>query len=1256
MMASHDSRIFPLAPVQAAMWRGRLAGAEVEQLVAVFREDLEPDRVARAWAATVAETAALRRGLDSGGLVPREAETLLRIEAESVPADFEGWLRADRLRDFPREDGLPWRAIYWPGSRRWVWTFHHALLDGRSLARIVAGFLRRLRGLAGDPLALAEWQPAGVATREAAARYFGELFQDVEPARPDFGGSGRARAARCLGAATADALDRAAERAGVSAATIVTWAWGQAQARASGVEAIVLGQVRAGRPEPGTAGFSMNTLPLLLRRADAGPVVDEWCALRRQMLALRDFETLAAEELPAPAAWSAVVMVERGTLLAMLGEDAAGLESLELHEQPSGELNASAYLRPDLRLEVETELGTAAADALLEHWAAVVEAAAAAAPDSEARGIGELPAEARAQLAEWEQGGEPLAGEPHLADAWREVQARHPGRDALWSGNESWTYAEIGRRVERLAGGLSRAGVRSGDTVAVRSGSRRHWPLALLAIASLGAVYLPIEPRVPPSRLRAMLRDGRPAALLCTRDEEDDFGLPRVCLEQDHEPATAVPPATGTLLALLYTSGSTGEPKGVMLEHAGVLNEARWAARAMELGPGDRMLQFSSPGFDASLEEMLSCLLSGATLVPRPEEVAEDFAAFQAFVETAELTVLDLPTAFWSAWAGWLRESGRRVPDRVRATIVGGERTSERALADWRAAGGGILWNSYGPTEASIVATAQEVGLAWREPGDPPIGRPLPGYRVRVADPRGEPLPGATGEIWIGGPGVGPGYWGREARTAAAFVRRDGLRWYRSGDLGRWDPQGRLRFLGRRDDQLKIRGQRVEPDEVIRLLEGFPGVAAAHAGPTGPAERPVLAAWLRWETAAPDGWQGLLRDHLARHLPAASVPTRWAAVAEFLLTERGKLDRRGLPEPRAWRAAAHEEPATPTEQRLARLWDELLDCGGVGRHDSFFDLGGHSLAALRMFARISADFGRPLPMAALMTAPTLAGLAGVIDAGTPPPDGTVTLVPLRAGDGGPPLICLHGGDGGVFFYRDFARSLADGIALLTLEAPGLSASGRVPARAVEALAGDYLAAIRRQQPRGPYRLAGYSFGGVVAYEIAVQLRRAGERISFLGLFDTENPATPWRKYPLAERAATFWRSLDSQPPLARPGLLLGRIFGGLRTHLQVRAELLAVRHAGPGRPHGRLRALHVREAHAAAMDAYRPAPLDVPLLLFRTAAVDDKFEVAPDYGWGGLTPALEILDVPGEHLTMFDPEHAPALAREISNRLQGPAA
>lgn len=1242
MSSPQETPISPLAPVQAAMLRARTPGAEVEQVVLRFRSDA-PSTLAAAWAATVAATEVLRCRLAEHGPVSAAESGDMAVADELSPT----WLEEDRRRGFG--PGVPWRTCHFPASRHWVWTFSHALLDGRSITAILRGFLQRLAGQPAEALARSKWQPADAAARQRAAEHFRAALRQAEAAEPDFGHEGRARVATKVGGA--EDLEKAATVAGVTAATIVTWAWGQALARAAGVEAVAIGQVRAGPRRAGEAGFTMNTLPLVVRRAAGGPAAEAWRELRREMLALRDHEHVAPEDLPVEifpdnGPWSGVLMVERGELLHELAGEAALLESAALHEQPSGGLTASAWLRPDLRLEVETDLGERAAQALVSHWAAIVKAAAAD-PAAQASVVARLPDAAEDLLAAWEDGGPPMAGPDHLAEAWREAHERHAGHTAVWMPGESWTYAEMDRRVGQVAGGLAGAGVQAGHTVAVMAGKRRKWPLALLSIACLGAIYLPLGPRIPSARLRSMVRNGDPAVLLCTQEVEEDFGLPRVALE-----AAAHPPAPARggesaeegVMAVLYTSGSTGEPKGVLLGHAGVLNEARWAARALGLGPGDRMLQFSSPGFDASLEEMLSCLLSGATLVPRPEELAEDFAAFQRFLGEAGITVLDLPTAYWSAWSAWLVESGRRVPPGVRATIVGGERVSARAVADWHAAGGGTLWNSYGPTEASIVATAQEIPPGWSEEGDPPIGRPLPGYRLRVADDAGHPLPpGAAGEIWIGGAGVGPGYRGANARSAA-FVQLDDGRWYRTGDLGRWDDLGRLHFLGRKDDQLKIRGHRIEPEEIVRLLESHPGIAAAHAGPWG--DGPVLAAWVRWSGEPPAAWQKDLRDRVAAELPAASVPVRWAAVDEFRRTERGKLDRRALPEPLPWRAADREAPANATERKLAALWDDLLGCGTPGRHDGFFDLGGNSLAALRLFARISADFGTTLPMTALIESPTLAALAAVIDAG----HSGATVATLREGDG-PPLVCLHGGDGGVFFYRSLADALPPGLPLLTLESPALSAAEPVGALSVEMLAAEYLAALRRRQPHGPYRLAGYSFGGVMVHEMAARLRLAGEEVVFLGLFDTENPAMHWRRYPLAERASVFWRSTAGHSLPRRVAGLLGRIAGGVRTHFQVKAEQWAVRRFLRSAPHSTLRSLQVREAHAAAMDAYRPPAVDVPLHLFRTAAVDDKFEIVSDYGWAALTPRLEIVDVPGEHLTMFAPEHVPVLAREVAARL-----
>lgn len=1175
------------------------------------------------------------------------------VVREEEPESFAAWLEEDRLLGFDLT-GVPWRVVCFPSSRRWVWTFHHSLLDGRSVARILRSFLNRLKGEECGRLDRAEWLPATRGEREAAAAHYREIFTEPNQTTLDRFSNGNEKAVEIAGEGLSEALETAARNAGVTAATIVTWAWGQVMARAAGTDVVAVGQVRAGPPLESSAGFSMNTLPLAIRRLREGKMAPAWRELRERMLALRAFERVAPEELPSDVfgngdvPWPGVVMVERGTMLHLLGEVAEELlESMTLHEQPSGGLVASAYLRPDLRLEVEGGL----AGELAAHWVSILRAVAEN-PAGDAAEATLLPMAVRERLKAWEDGGPRLPVPLHLATGWSEAREKFSGETAVWMPGEEWTFGELSDRVEGLADSLVSAGVKAGDTVAVKLAKRCEWPVALLAIACIGGIYLPLGPGIPHARLRSMVEDGGPEVMVCDGDPDEDFGLRQVGIGEIGKAGRRGEEPAEKVMALLYTSGSTGAPKGVMLEHAGVLNEAAWTAEVLGLAPGERLLQFCSPGFDASLEEMLSCLLSGATLVPRPEEIAGDFPAFHTFVESAAITVLDLPTAFWAAWSGWMRETGERVPTRVRAAIIGGEQASARALEDWRTAGGKTLWNSYGPTEASIVATAQEIGN-WKETEAPPIGRPLPGYRVRVADGHGESVPpGATGELWIGGPGVGPGYWKREDLTDGSFLAMEGVRWYRTGDLARWDDEGRLHFLGRKDDQLKIRGHRIEPGETSRLLDQFPGVAASHVGAAGPAEQPVLAAWVRWEGEPPEAWRKTLHDHLLRHLPVAAVPVRWAAVKSFSLTERGKLDRNGLPEPQAWSESAHEDPATPMERSIAAIWEELLGIGRVGRGDSFFDLGGHSLAALRLFARIAADFGVKLPMAALLRAPTLAGLADVVEKSATGGSASVPEVASLLGpEGKAPLFCIHGGDGGIFFYRNLAEHLSQEVPLVAIEAPALAGDERVRTVPVEAAAREYLSAVRKHQPQGPYRLAGYSFGGVLAYEMALQLRKAGEQVLFLGLFDTENPASQWRKYGMGERLAVHWNAMKGRNRAAKASFLIRRVCIGFATNLEGRFHRMAIRCNLRASPHSKLRAAMVREAHAAAMDAYRPGRIDVPVTLFKTEAEDDKFEVASDYGWGLLADGLDIVQVPGEHLTMFSTPHVETLAREVGKKL-----
>jgi len=1268
--------------VQAAMLRGSLAeitGENVEQVEMDFSAGVSIEQVIGAWNDTVARTDALRTGFvmsdgEPAGTLSLIVATPVRMES-IVPPSWKDWLANDRLEPFPLDGGVPWRAVLWPEAHKLIWSFHHALLDGRSIATILRAFQTRLSG-SGDPgtlelgIALAP-EPHEIA---AAVEFHRQAFAEIEACQPEFPaerGNAAAHVQHSLGAEVAAHLEAAAQRLEVTAPTLITWAWGQAVSCAAGADAVAVGQVRSGPPTPGRAGFSMNTVPLVIQRAQPGSIKPVLLEFREQLLAMRSIENVSPQDLPAGifqetgGPWpGGVIMVQRGTLHHQVGKTAA-IESIVLHEVGAEPLLASAWIHPELQLEVEVSgrpFGARMAQSLLDHWASIVMALAAEA-SGEVTGLTLLPATMQGTLGHWETGGEPAA-HLHLATAWRDAAETFASRCALWTPGSKVSYAELGAQVEHLAACLQEAGVCAGQTVASILWTRKHLAVVLLGLARVGAVNVPLDPALPKNRLRTILDDAGPVLIL----SDDlaacaDFLLP--CLAIDGSTgktcASPVPGDPRETLSILYTSGSTGQPKGVMMVHGGVTNEARGIARLAGIGPSDRVLQFASPGFDASLEELLATLLSGATLVPRPENLAADLDEFQRFIRETGITVLDLSTAHWAAWCAWMVSESETIPESVRTTIIGGERASAAAIKDWFVSGGRehLLINTDGPTEASIVGTAELVRGDWNESGDPAIGRPLPGVFARVGDSSGRSLPsGAAGELWLGGICVGAGYWQRPDLTAAAFRFIDGRYWYRTGDRVCWDDDGKLRFLGRQDDQLKIRGNRVEPNEVIRVLEAFEGVSAAHAGPVrGHGGSNLLAAWVRWNRPPDEGWPGLLAAHAAVHLPAAAIPTRWAVVDDFVLTERGKLDRKRLPEP-LLTASTHvssDPPATPTEMWLAKLWTGLLGIQTIGRDESFFELGGHSLAALQLFAAIARKWKIRIPMAALILAPTPRLLGGMIDQESTGHDTSSrvlsVVVPVRPEGHLPPLFCIHGGDGGVFFYRDLAEHLPPGRPLLAIESPALAAEDEVRPVPVEETAAFYIAALRQHQAHGPYHLAGYSYGGLLVYEIACQLIAGGETIGFAGLFDTVNPAAPIREYSLLERAKVFWESHDDQDWLHKAGRLLTRAREGIATHFRIKKETRTARNFRNSEPHSDIRMLQVREAHWESMMVYQPSPLDCHITLFKSEATDDKFDVPDDYGWRNLVKSIDIVEVSGKHLTMFSPRHVGALATEIARRL-----
>lgn len=1271
-----------LSPLQAAMLRGSLAetnGENVEQVEIDFAVGVPMGKVVSAWNLTVGRTAALRtrfviRDGEPYACLTTGVKPSVQIEND-LPPSWETWLAGDRLRPLPLDGGLPWRAVFWPQAGKLVWTFHHALLDGRSIAKTLRAFQVRLTGGA-DPgvLELASSPDPTADEIAMAADFHRRAFSLLEAAQPEFPADltdSPACSHLCLGPETAARIEAAAHEMDVTAATLLTWAWGQAVARSAGADAVAVGQVRSGPPKPGQAGFSMNTVPLLIKRAAAGTARSALTKFREHLLAMRSIENVSPQALPpgifqeTGGPWpGGVIMVDHGTLHHQVGISDA-IRAITLHELGGEPLLASAWLHPELRLEVEVSgkpCGKRAAESLLQQWAAIVKALAVRPPD-EIKGLTELPAPMRDSLASWETGGEQAAHQ-NLATAWRDAAATFSSQCALWTPDSSLTYAELAAQVEHLAAMLAEAGVRNGQTVASILWARKHLAVVLLAVARVGAINVPLDPTLPKNRLLSIIEDAGPCIIVSdSREGCADFSLPCVTVNglSGKTCAAELPNNPRATLSILYTSGSTGKPKGVMMVHGGVTNEARGMARLAGVGPGDRFLQFASPGFDASLEELLTTLLSGATLVPRPENLSADLDEFQKFVRNEGITILDLSTAHWAAWCAWMVSENGSVPENVRTTIIGGERASAAAIKDWFTANGRqhLLINTYGPTEASVVGTAELVQGDWNESGDPAIGRPLPGVLAKVGDASGRRMPpGAAGELWLGGICVGEGYWKRPDLTKMAFRFMDDCWWYRTGDRVCWDDDGKLRFLGRQDDQLKIRGNRVEPNEVIRVLESHPGVSAAHAGPVlGHAGTNVLAAWVRWIEPPEEGWPGLLAAYAAAHLPTAAIPTRWAVVDDFKLTERGKLDRRKLPEPllTASTHASSDPPATPTEKQLAAIWSGLLGIQTIGRDESFFELGGHSLAALQLFARIAKEWKVRIPMAALIQAPTPRMLGELIDRESARHSGDRAarsiVIPVRPQGHLPPLFCIHGGDGGVFFYRDLAEHLPPGRPLLAIESPALSDDEEAAPVTVAETAAIYVTALREHQPTGPYHLAGYSYGGLLVFEIARRLIADGETVAFAGLFDTINPAAPIREYTLLERAEVFWEAQDHPDILSKFGRILARTGEGLANRFRIKGQIRAAKSAGITEPHSNLRMIKVREAHWESMQIYQPAPLDCHITLFKSQAAQDKFEIPSDYGWGPLVSSMDIVEVEGKHLTMFAASHVEALAREITSRL-----
>lgn len=696
---------------------------------------------------------------------------------------------------------------------------------------------------------------------------------------------------------------------------------------------------------------------------------------------------------------------------------------------------------------------------------------------------------------------------------------RSPDATALVCDGAELTYRELDELAETLAGALVAHGVGPERIVAVALPRSARLIVAFLAVVKAGGAYLPIDPAHPAERVAFMLGDARPAVVVT--DPENAGRLPA-------EPGVPVLTMSGTALAepapaarervprrpllaahpayVIYTSGSTGRPKAVTVTHAGLPSLISAQATALRIGGGSRVLQFFSPGFDASVSEIWMALATGACLVVAPEHVRLGGDALAGFLTAEAITHATLTPAVLLATRFGAEAAGTTL-------ITAGEACTPAVVE--AVAPFGVVFNAYGPTESTVCATM------WRlRQGDaaPPIGHPVDNTRVYVLD---EALrlvaPGVAGELYLAGAGLARGYLGRPALTAERFVADPfgppGTRMYRTGDLARWNAAGAVEFLGRADDQVKIRGFRIEPAEIEAVLTGHPDVAqAAVVSRTDRTGGGLLAAYV-----VPAGGReadpGALRQFAGRTLPDYMVPRVVVPVSALPLTRNGKLDRRALPEPDLGAAGAGRPPRNAREEVLCGLFAEVLGVDAVGVEDGFFDLGGHSLLAGRLAARVRSVLGLELPVRWLIESPTVAVLAERLDGGAS--DSLAPLLPLRAEGQLDPVFLLPPIGGLSWCYARLLPWLPKGRPVYGLQATGFAGADRP--RSFAELAEAYLALIRQVCPAGPYSLMGWSFGGVLAQEIAVRSEAAGVEVRHLVLFDAvpavERPSAAGEELP-----------------------------------------------------------------------------------------------------------------------------------------------
>ncbi|BAY48354.1 amino acid adenylation domain-containing protein [Scytonema sp. HK-05] len=864
--------------------------------------------------------------------------------------------------------------------------------------------------------------------------------------------------------------------------------------------------------------------------------------------------------------------------------------------------------------------------------------------------------------------------------------------NALVFENQHLTYHELNIRANQLAYHLQQLGVAPDTLVGICLERSFEMIIGLLGILKAGGAYLPLDPSYPQDRLNFILEDAKVSVLLthsslastlassfpgsaweCKAgwgNHKDELTV--ICIDKDWEtiaqqsqenPKNCL--TSDNLAYVIYTSGSTGKPKGVLIEHRGLSNLIQAQIETFNLQPSHHILQFASLSFDASIFEIVMALGTGATLyLAKKESVLPGQALIQLLREKA-ITHVTLPPAV-------LAVLPKVELPALQTIICAGESCSEDIVKFW--ASGRRFFNAYGPTEATVWSTVAEISATGEKP---PIGRPIANTQIYILDKHLQPVPiGIPGEIYISGEGLARGYLNRPELTETCFIQETDFlpktRLYKTGDLARYRSDGNIEFIDRIDNQIKIHGFRIELGEIETVLRQHQSVqetvVIAQENVSG--EKDLVAYIVPHQKQAATNIE--LRNFLKQKLPQYMVPRAFVVLNSLPLTPHGKVDIHALPTPYSPNTRSLDKafiaPRNSTELTLAKIWAEVLNLESVGIHDNFFDLGGNSLVAVRLVEQIHKQFERELPLSSLFLNSTIETLAKSLSsekASLP----WSPLVAIQPSGSNPPFFCVHPIFGVVFPYYELAHQLGKNQPFYGLQPMGLDGESS-PLTSIEDMAAYYIEALRTVQPRGPYFLGGWSFGGLVAFEMAQQLQASGHEVALLALLDTAAPVSSNQpsvgdslRFLFTTVARYIWSffldyfylisasnknqvdSFTSRFPLFNPifNNFVRRIETNLFSHFIPQESKSRILRELTIRP-----MLRVFHANSQATVNYVPQVYPHRITLFRTSVQSSIAEANLTMGWGEIAlKGVEIHNIPGNHLTMLRKPHIQVLAEQL---------